>query len=261
MPSIFKINYLSPLQLKSISQGSHKVKYQADSDWDFQLVGGQLPIDLSLILPHYRARNQPVDHRMAMFVANDSAPIKLKVVRRPNDFTNFFLITTAYWFLFFLYFFIQQCRSFPSKFYLEVLAETSDVTVWLPSDFKGQIHHSGKATFSPGFINRILRNVRINEPEVQEIFNEDNVVVVTRGHVTFRMWDIRTSSPENTRKELLSRLFCCSRKAPEHETAIDWDFLIKDWFFFISLFFFFFWTQPLTAFFFFLFCISHIHAY
>ena len=96
MPSIFKIYYLSPLQLKSISQGSHKVKYQADSDWDFQLVGGQLPIDLSLILPHYRARNQPVDHRMAMFVANDSAPIKLKVVRRPNDFTNIFLITTAY---------------------------------------------------------------------------------------------------------------------------------------------------------------------
>lgn len=124
--------------------------------------------------------------------------------------------------------FIQQCRSFPSKFYLEVLAETSDVTVWLPSDFKGQIHHSGKATFSPCFTKRILRNVRLNESEPQEIYNEDSVVVVTRGHVTFRMWDVQTSSPENTRNDLLSKLFGCSRKAPEHETAIDWDYLLKD---------------------------------
>ncbi|KAF8810104.1 hypothetical protein BYT27DRAFT_7162215 [Phlegmacium glaucopus] len=189
----------STLIERSSTRGSHKVKYNAYSDWDFQLVGGQLPIDLNLILPHYRARNQPVEHRMTMFVANDSAPIKLKI-----------------------------CRSFLSNCYLEILAETSDVTVWLPSDFKGQIHHSGKATFSAGFVNRILRNVRLNEPKVQEIYNEDNVVVVTRGHVTFRMWDVQTSSPENTHKESLRRLFGCSRKAPEHETTIDWDFLLKD---------------------------------
>lgn len=111
---------------------------------------------------------------------------------------------------------------------MEVLAETSDVTVWLPSDFKGQIYHSGKATFSAGFINRILRNVRLNESLVQKIYNEDSLVVVTRGHVTFRMWDVQTSSPENAQKESLRRLFGCSRKAPEHETAIDWDFLLKD---------------------------------
>ena len=160
---------------------------------------------------------------MSMFVANDSAPIKLKVVGHPMVWQESLITTTDRFFLY-----IQQCRSFPSKFYLEVLAETSDVTVWLPSDFKGQIHHSGKATFSPGFTNRILRNVRLNEPETREIYNEDDVVVVTRGHVTFRMWDVQTSSPENTRKELLNRLFCCSRKAPELESAIDWDFLIKD---------------------------------
>ena len=64
------------------------MKYQTGADWDFQLVGGQLPIDLNLILPHYRARYQPVDHRMSMFVANDSAPIKLKVVSRFNDSQN-----------------------------------------------------------------------------------------------------------------------------------------------------------------------------
>ena len=90
------LNNLSSPKIKSIiSHGSHKVKYQPDSDWDFQLVGGQLPIDLNLLLPHYRARNQPVDHRMSMFVANDSAPIKLKVVGHPMTHQRF-LITTAF---------------------------------------------------------------------------------------------------------------------------------------------------------------------
>jgi hypothetical protein len=174
------------------------VKYQEDSDWDFHMDGGKLPLDLSLILPHYRARNQPVDHRMSMFVANDTEHIKLKI-----------------------------CRNFPRcQFYLEVLAETSDVTIWLPSDFKGRIHTPGKPTFSAGFVNRILQNVRINEPDVQEFYNEDDVVVVTRGRVSFRMWDVQTCSPENTHKESLKRMFGCSRKAPE--TAIDWDFLLKD---------------------------------
>jgi hypothetical protein len=135
---------------------------------------------------------------MSMFVANDHEPIKLKV-----------------------------CRNFPrSKFYLEVMAETSDITIWLPSDFKGQIHHTGKPRFSAGFVNRILKNVRLNEPDVQEFYGEDDVVVVTRGRVTFRMWDVQTCSPENSQKESLKRMFGCSRKAPE--TTIDWDFLLKD---------------------------------
>lgn len=40
----------------------------------------QKPVDISLALPHYRARNQPVDHRLAMFISTESSPIKLKVV-------------------------------------------------------------------------------------------------------------------------------------------------------------------------------------
>lgn len=120
-----------------------------------------------------------------------------------------------------------QCRSLPrSTFYLEVLSEVSDITIWLPSDFKGQIHHSGKAAFSAGFVNRILRNVRINEPDTDELYNEDHVVVVSRGRVSFRMWDVQTCSPENVHKESFKRLFGCVKKAPE--TAIDWDFLLKD---------------------------------
>ncbi|CAA7265357.1 unnamed protein product [Cyclocybe aegerita] len=180
------------------TRGTHKVKYRSEADWDFRLDAGRIPVDMSLMLPHYRARHQPIDHRMSMFVSGTNEAIKLKV-----------------------------CRNFPrSQFYLEVLAESSDVTIWLPSDFKGQIHHTGKAIFSSGFINKILRNVRLNEPDVQELYNEDDVVVVTRGRVTFRMWDTQTCSPENTHKECFKRMFGCSQKAPE--TPIDWDFLIKD---------------------------------
>ena len=39
-------------------------------------------IDVSLVLPHYRAHNQPFDHRLSMYAGTDSdAPIKVKVVR------------------------------------------------------------------------------------------------------------------------------------------------------------------------------------
>jgi hypothetical protein len=109
---------------------------------------------------------------------------------------------------------------------LEVLAETSDVTIWLPSDFRGQIHCSGRPTFSAGFVNRILQNARLNESDENDYQGEDNVVVVSQGHITFRMWDVQTRSPENTRKECFKRLFGCSSKAPE--TNIDWDTLLRD---------------------------------
>lgn len=120
----------------------------------------------------------------------------------------------------------MQCRTVSrSRFYLEVQASTSDVTVWLPSDFKGQIHHTGKACFSPGFVNRILRNVRINE-EGQNL-QEDELVVATQGQVTFKMWDVTTCAPENGTKESLKRIFGCSRRTPE-TCGIDWDCLLKD---------------------------------
>ncbi|KAL0947508.1 hypothetical protein HGRIS_013608 [Hohenbuehelia grisea] len=177
--------------------GTHKVKFQPDHDWDFHLEAHHRAVDLSLVLPHYRARNQPVNHQMSMFVGGESGPIKLRV-----------------------------CRHFPrSKFYLEVQAGSSDVTVWLPSDFKGHIRHSGKACFSAGFVNRIMKNVRLNEGSYDAL-DEDDVVVFTRGHVSFRMWDISTGAPENPRKETIKRLFGCARKSPE--TVMDWDFLLED---------------------------------
>ncbi|KAF8352264.1 hypothetical protein F5887DRAFT_1068604 [Amanita rubescens] len=180
--------------------GTCKVKYRGDDDWDFFLDVSRRrkPIDMSLILPHYRARHQPVDHRMSMFISTTKSPMRLKV-----------------------------CRSVASsRFYLELRASSSDVTVWLPSDFKGRIHHTGKANFSAGFVNKIMRNVNFNDDLFYDQCIEDEVVVYTTGHVTFRMWDVRTCSPEIPHKEAMRRMFGCNRKAPE--TPINWDFLLED---------------------------------
>ncbi len=153
-----------------------------------------------------------------MSIANDAAPIKLKIVRL--SLTRVFIMPL----MLCLY---MQCRNCQrSNFCLEIVADTSDVTIWLPSDFKGQIRYSGRPTFSAGFVNRIMRNVRFTERLTEPSFNEDDVVVSTDGHVTFRMWDVQTCAPEVVHKEALHRLFGCKRKAPE--TTIDWDFLLKD---------------------------------
>lgn len=180
--------------------GSHKIKYQAHCDWDFSLDVINEPIDLSLVLPHYRARNQPVNHRLNMFVGQETGSVKLKV-----------------------------CRNFPrTKFCLEVQASNSDVTIWLPSDFKGQICHTGKASFSAGFANRIMQNVTINQRTHHDPVNEDGVTVVSHGRIMFRMWDVQTGLPENTQKEKLKRMFGSSRKAVSPEPVLNWDFLLDD---------------------------------
>ena len=124
----------------------------------------------------------------------------------------------------------DQCRPVPRcKFYLEVRANMSNVTVWLPSDFKGRIHHSGRASFSAGFVNRIYENVRFNEDTLDQ-WDTDEVVIQTMGVVTFRMWDVRANAPENSRKETLKRMFGGSKK-PKPEgmrRGINWDFLLDD---------------------------------
>jgi len=179
--------------------GAHKVTYHPLDDWDFELDTAHHHIDLSLVLPHYRARSQPIDHRMSMFLGSETGSIKVKV-----------------------------CRHVPrSKFYLEIQAK-SDVTVWLPSDFRGRIHHSGKkACYSAGFVNRILCNATVNTDTLTgDSWLGDEVLIHTKGVVEFRMWDVNTGSPENARKETLKRIFGCSAKVPE--TPIDWDFLLED---------------------------------
>jgi len=180
----------------SVTCGTHKVKYHAPRTWDFHLDADREPIDLALVLPHYRARNQPVDERITMHVGTDTGPIKLKVCRH-----------------------ISRLR-----FYLDVRSSSSNITIWLPSDFRGRIDHTGKATFSAGFVNQMMQNVRFESKERAEY--EDIVVVDTPGNITFRMWDVRTGAPENTHKETLKRMFSCGRKASV--SVIDWDFLLED---------------------------------
>ncbi|KAF5373090.1 hypothetical protein D9758_001564 [Tetrapyrgos nigripes] len=178
---------------------SLRVVYNPTSNWDYCLDVVHTPIDLSLTLPHYRPRHQPSDARINMFVGTESSePIKLKV-----------------------------CRNFARmKFYLEVHGSTADVVVWLPSDFRGRIQHSGRACFSSGFVNRIMQHVRFNDHR-DDGFLEDCVVISTTGHITFRMWDVETCSPESTHKELLRRVFGCSKAAPETSGPNDWDFLLE----------------------------------
>ncbi|EGN96255.1 hypothetical protein SERLA73DRAFT_185903 [Serpula lacrymans var. lacrymans S7.3] len=184
------------LCLNTEPTGTRKIHYQAGEEWDFDLESHR-PIDLSLNLPHYRARLQPIDHRLSMSISGGNAPIKLKV-----------------------------CRTVPrARFYLEVHASYSNVTIWVPSDFNGHIRHTGKASFSAGFVNRMLGNVHLNE-EMYEEWGGDEIVVGTAGTVTFRMWDTHTGAPENAKKETWKRMFGCTKKAPE--TAINWDFLLDD---------------------------------
>ncbi|KAH8102935.1 hypothetical protein BXZ70DRAFT_760510 [Cristinia sonorae] len=229
--------------------GSQRVKYQgagSHSAYDFILdtEDRPSPIDVSLVLPHYRAKNQPVDHRLSMYVGNDSNDaIKVKVCR---NFT--------------------PARS--TRFHLEVVSSSNaDITVWLPSDFKGHIHRSAtckKVGFSAGFTNKIMQNVYVTQsrrpsvvstnqhsspeqrytdiyisdtdPRTQEKwgFNpeleEDDVIVDTNGgSVMFRMWDIQRGEPEARCKEACKRIFglgWCAKRSPEVE--IDWDFLLDD---------------------------------
>ena len=64
--------------------GSHRVKYRgagAHTPYDFVLEAPHRPVDVSLVLPHFRARSQPLDHRLSLFVSSEGPdPIKAKVV-------------------------------------------------------------------------------------------------------------------------------------------------------------------------------------
>ena len=144
-----------------------KVKYNRESDWDFYMDAGLKAIDLSLILPHYRAQNQPVEHRMSMSIVNDSAPIKLKIVRlSPTRVFSTQLTPMSL---------SKQCSSYQrSNFCLKVVADTSDVTIWFPSDFKGQIRYCGQPTFSISNVGGAL----------WALYD-----AVRRGTLTFALWD------------------------------------------------------------------------
>lgn len=175
--------------------GSRKVHYQPSSEWDFICKSHQEVVDLSLALPHFRARNQPVGERLSMFVSATDAPVKVKVCRG---------ITQR------------------SKFLLDIRGSRSNICIWLPSDFRGYIRCASKAVFSAGFANRIMPNVQMRDTGFDG-WHGDEVVVETSGTVTFRMWDVHTGAPEVTTRETLKRIFG-SKKASG--SGINWDFLL-----------------------------------
>lgn len=183
------------------ASGAQKVKYTPDQEWDYVLENPYDPIDVSLSLPHYRAHNQPTAYRMGMLVAAHSKPVKAKVCRQPSQ---------------------------RSHFYLHVQAHSSDVTVWLPSDFNGRVSCTTRPAFSAGFVNRVMQNTRLclGIPTDESSMNEDELVVCTGGKITLRMWDVGKGAVEREGKEMVRRMFGCGMRAPE--TTIDWDCLLDD---------------------------------
>jgi len=67
------------IQFGSISTGTHKIHYQPQQQWDFITDADDHPVDLSLVLPHYRARSQPTGHQMSMHI-HGSGEIKSTIV-------------------------------------------------------------------------------------------------------------------------------------------------------------------------------------
>lgn len=62
--------------------GARKIHFNPHSDWDFIAATDSEPVDLDLLLPHYRAVNQPLTHRLSMYVHSRHGEVKTKVVRQ-----------------------------------------------------------------------------------------------------------------------------------------------------------------------------------
>ena len=71
-------------QFGSRCTGTHKIHYQPQQPWDFTTDADDHPVDLSLVLPHYRARGQPTEHQMSMYV-HSSGEIKSTIVSAANQ--------------------------------------------------------------------------------------------------------------------------------------------------------------------------------
>ena len=128
-------------------------------------------------------------------------------------------------------------------FYLQVAStSSSDVTVWLPSDFDGTISLQSKPgsgdrprlSVSPGFSNHILKNAKFcldgkqsgGESGADSTDGFDLVDITASGVVHLKMWDVQTSAPEVKSKETLAKFFGLTKKKPTN--YLNWDFLLED---------------------------------
>jgi len=200
--------------LSNVSAGPHKVKYRGTGEYWDTAVENEKALDVSLVLPQHRARTQPLDYRMNLHVASEG-DIKVKVCRPMTS---------------------HRCA-----FYLQVVsASSSDVTVWLPSDFDGTISLQSKPgsggrprlCISPGFSNHILKNARFyldgkkSGSESGPTDGYDLVDIIASGVVHLKMWDVQTSAPEVKSKETFAKFFGLAKKKPTN--CLNWDFLLED---------------------------------
>jgi hypothetical protein len=128
-------------------------------------------------------------------------------------------------------------------FYLQVAStSSSDVTVWLPSDFDGTIYLQSKTgsgsrprlCISPGFSNHILKTAEMyfdgqpcgSKSGANSNDGFDLVDITTSGTIHLKMWDVRTSAPEVKSKETFVKFFGLTKKKPTNH--LNWDFLLED---------------------------------
>ncbi|KAN0130374.1 hypothetical protein V8E53_011775 [Lactarius tabidus] len=203
----------SPKHFGSLCTGTHKIHYQPQQQWDFTTDADDHPVDLSLVLPHYRARSQPTGHQMSMYV-HSSGEIKSTICRQSSR-TPFFLSIDS--------------------------SGTAPVTLYLPSDFCGRINlsSSSNVSLSAGFKNHILPHVRFSllsnsQCNITGERDSDEVEIRAAGRVTLRMWDVVEGTAEKAARETL-RKFCRRvassknlRTEQRTQQAIDWDFLLDD---------------------------------
>ncbi|KAH9180240.1 hypothetical protein EDB89DRAFT_1840237 [Lactarius sanguifluus] len=204
------------LQFGSLCTGTHKIHYRPQQQWDFTTDADDRPVDLSLVLPHYRARSQPTGHQMSMYI-HSSGEIKSTICRQSSR-TPFFLSVDS--------------------------SGTAPVTLYLPSDFCGRIYlsSSSNVSLSAGFTNHILPHVRFallsnsqyKIPGEHDEDGSDEVEIQATGRITLRMWDVVGGTAESVAREAL-RKFCRRvasskniRAEQRAQQAIDWDFLLDD---------------------------------
>lgn len=197
------------------SRRPHRVHYNPDSLWAYELHASghaktRKPVEIDLLLPHFRATNQPKDHPLRMYIGNHHAPIHAKIV---SLVMCIFASTPADRLL--------QCRTVSrTKFLLEINGGSSDVVCYLPSDFKGHIMFSGRAAFSYAFKDLVRPHCSFNEV-VPNKHHGDVVVINTRGNITFKIWDIESGSAEPDNAHRATSAY--NRRSPSPQ---EWDFLL-----------------------------------
>lgn len=68
--------------------GSHKVPYRPGKEFDFEADSDEAQIDIDLVMPPHRLRNQPEQHRSSMRLRTDAEIMRAKVVSLVSFFAQ-----------------------------------------------------------------------------------------------------------------------------------------------------------------------------